>query len=489
MKPKPAVLISLLLLLVLLVFSFVFKLSSIPIRIWDEARLANNALQMYANGNYWVTFYEDAPDMWNTKPPLMIWLQVLGMKLLGVNEWAIRLPAALTSILTGLALWFFCTKQLNRPWLGFLTGSVLASTYAYAYNHAGRTGDYDALLVLFTTLYSLCIYRYADSGTNRWLNFFWGFLTLAVITKGIAGLLLLPGLALFLLLQESIKPLLRNKAVYRGAFCFLAIILGYYLIRENYNPGYLRAVYQNELGGRYLSTLENHRHPFWYYLNNLRTWRYLYWFYFLIPAFGIGFFHREENIRRLTLFNTSVVLPYLLIISASQTKLDWYDLPLFPFFALQIALLLYFSFQSLQTEFTGLKAAVKTATAAMLFALLFFLPFKSIYYHIADFREEPWDVEPHKQGYFLQQAIKQNKNLNQYVFCYEGYNGQIAFYIRKLQLEKMDVHLTNYTEGLPPGRHVVVSQPAMEQQLLGSYAVKKIGEQFGCTEYIVLSRL
>ena len=30
-----------------------------------------------------MTYYLDEPDMWNTKPPLLVWLQVIFMKLLG----------------------------------------------------------------------------------------------------------------------------------------------------------------------------------------------------------------------------------------------------------------------------------------------------------------------------------------------------------------------------------------------------------------------
>ena len=56
-------------------------LDSYPIRIWDEARLAINAYEMLKNGDFIVTHYDNNPDMWNTKPPLMIWCQVFFMKI------------------------------------------------------------------------------------------------------------------------------------------------------------------------------------------------------------------------------------------------------------------------------------------------------------------------------------------------------------------------------------------------------------------------
>src|SRR5690606_9263737 len=116
-------------LLFLLLFSFIYNLGFIPIRIWDEGRVATNALNMYLNNNWLITYFDGQPDLWNTKPPLLIWFQVISMKIFGVSEWSVRLPSAMASILTGLSLWFFCTRYLQKAWLGFIAGAVFARTY------------------------------------------------------------------------------------------------------------------------------------------------------------------------------------------------------------------------------------------------------------------------------------------------------------------------------------------------------------------------
>ena len=68
--------------LALLVYVPIFgHLNTLPIRIWDESRLATNAYEMLKNGNFIVTYFDGKPDMWNTKPPLLIWLDVLFMKI------------------------------------------------------------------------------------------------------------------------------------------------------------------------------------------------------------------------------------------------------------------------------------------------------------------------------------------------------------------------------------------------------------------------
>jgi len=55
-------------------FPLFLHLENLPLRIWDEARLAVSAYEMSHNGNYIVVHFDGKPEMWSTKPPLMIWL-------------------------------------------------------------------------------------------------------------------------------------------------------------------------------------------------------------------------------------------------------------------------------------------------------------------------------------------------------------------------------------------------------------------------------
>jgi 4-amino-4-deoxy-L-arabinose transferase-like glycosyltransferase len=483
---KTAWRVSLAALLPLLLFSFFTRLSCIPVRIWDEARNANNAVAIYLHGHWLVPYYQGSPDMWNTKPPLLIWLQVLCMHLFGTGELALRIPSAIAATLTGLLLWYWLGRKLQRPWAGFLAGAVLATTYAYVDNHGGRTGDYDTLMVLFMTAATFSCFNWLHQPQKKWLWLFWIFLALAVLTKGVAGLTLLPGLLLFTLTQKKIGLLLRQPSFHGGLLVFLVLTGGYYLLREQYNPGYLHAVYENELGGRYLTTLEGHQYPFWFYYNNLHTWRFGYWFYFLLPAFIAGLVSRKDMIRKITLFNLLMTVPFWFIISLGGTKLDWYELPLYPFLCLQIGLLLHRAWNWLQGLINERKW--KFTTAIFLFLLVFFIPFRGNVRRIFHFTEKPWDIEPHRQAYFLQDGIRQHKDLNNYTFCYSDYNGQLYYYISRLQAQPSGVQLFSNVDGLGPGRIVVISQPDLQTQLLQRYPVKKLDEKFGCTVYLVQTR-
>ena len=82
---------------VLAVFPLFVHLGSFPIQIWDESRLALNAQEMYFNHNFLVTYCYGSPELWNTKPPLMIWAQVLSMKI-SLSQ----IPISLTFLLLAL---------------------------------------------------------------------------------------------------------------------------------------------------------------------------------------------------------------------------------------------------------------------------------------------------------------------------------------------------------------------------------------------------
>ena len=62
-------------------FAIFPRLGSLPLREWDESRQAASAYEMYESGNYLVATFDHKPDLWNTKPPLLLWLQVLSMKI------------------------------------------------------------------------------------------------------------------------------------------------------------------------------------------------------------------------------------------------------------------------------------------------------------------------------------------------------------------------------------------------------------------------
>jgi len=99
---------------VVALYPLVAFIDASPLYLWDESRQAANAIEVYSNHNWIVTYYDGSPDMWNTKPPLLIWLQVLSMNILGCTVMAFRTPSVLGAFATTLSLFFFIKKETGN---------------------------------------------------------------------------------------------------------------------------------------------------------------------------------------------------------------------------------------------------------------------------------------------------------------------------------------------------------------------------------------
>src|SRR5664280_359919 len=86
------------------IFFFIPFLGSVHLFDWDEINFAESAREMIVTGNF-SRVQIDFHPFWE-KPPLFFWIQVLSMKLFGINEFAARLPNAIIGIVTLLTLYF-----------------------------------------------------------------------------------------------------------------------------------------------------------------------------------------------------------------------------------------------------------------------------------------------------------------------------------------------------------------------------------------------
>lgn len=91
----------------------------------DETNYAESAREMITTGDYLTVQidYEPFPE----KPPLFFWLQVLSMKLFGINEFAARFPNLICGILSMVMLYF-----LGRQVYGHRFGLLWILSYGSA---------------------------------------------------------------------------------------------------------------------------------------------------------------------------------------------------------------------------------------------------------------------------------------------------------------------------------------------------------------------
>ena len=458
--------LSAIVLLILAVVPVFGHLGTLPLRDWDEARLAINAYEMLNNEDYLVTYVNGKPDLWNTKPPLMIWLQVFSMKLIGINETAVRLPSAIAAFLTLLLLMFFSLKYLKDYWFGFISVLLLVTFQGFIGIHSARTGDYDALLAFFTTAYSLAFFLYLEKNKPKYIYLVFLFLTLSVFTKSIAGLLFLPALFVYSLYKWKILLVLKDKHFYFGLFASVILVSAYFFFRESANPGYLNAVWQNELGGRYLNTLEAHHESYWFYFDRLIENK-LSGFHLLIPVgLLIGLLNTESLKSRLALFVSLISLIYFIVISQSETKLEWYVVPLYPLLAIIISFGLTFIFKWVgELKVKGL--VYNVLPIAFLF-LVFASPYQDILEKTYKPTEPPENIVKYEIGYYLQEAVKGTYDIGDSFLLYKGYNLQLKFYLNILNDKGIDIAFKNW-EKLENGDHVIAYQDEIKDYIKAHY--------------------
>ena len=125
---------------------------------------------------------------------------------------------------------------------------------------AARSGDYDATLALWTTGYLLAGYMYVHDSPSRrrlWLLLCTVGIVMAFLTKSVQGLIFLPALLIYVVLQIPIVEILRSPAAYVSGATVLLSCAGYYFTREQIDPGYFAAAMAND-PGRYVTVLDNH---------------------------------------------------------------------------------------------------------------------------------------------------------------------------------------------------------------------------------------
>ena len=102
---------------------------------WDEINFAESAREMILTGDY-MTVCIDYVPFWE-KPPLFIWMQVLSMKVFGINEYAARFPDALCGVISLMFL-FYAGRRWKNEQFGLIWAIVyMASLLPFIYFKSG----------------------------------------------------------------------------------------------------------------------------------------------------------------------------------------------------------------------------------------------------------------------------------------------------------------------------------------------------------------
>lgn len=211
---------------------FIPFLGGVHLFDWDEINFAEAAREMIVTGDY-LTVQIDFQPFWE-KPPLFIYLQVLSMKVFGINEFAARFPNALCGIVTLLVLYNIGRKLKDEKFGLIWTLAYAGSVLPFFYFKSGIIDPWFNLFI-FLGVYYLMLYSFEhDPRKIRNVALSGFFAGLAVLTKGPVGFLLiaLTGGVYLLVILFKIKVKIHEVLIY---FLVLGITGGLWFIVQILN--------------------------------------------------------------------------------------------------------------------------------------------------------------------------------------------------------------------------------------------------------------
>ena len=447
------------------------------LHVWDEARLAVNAAEMLRSGDWLVTRYAGQPDLWNTKPPLLIWLQAGSLRVLGYSMWAFRLPSVLAALGTAWLVYRFGRYTLGSRFVGSFAALILASSPGFNGTHVARFGDYDALLCLALTATALSWYRYAQQRQARQLWLGAGWFALALLTKSAAALLLLPCLAGGLLVQPAGRWVFGQWRTYGAiALAFGPLIL-FYGLREAAAPGYLAATWFNDWYGRLSQRVVTVNYPWWIYFQRLLFPGLLTWV-LVLPVgirLGIRVSPTPAAKHHFARFASVYSLLFLGLISVARTRLPWYSAPVYPMVALLCAL----GLEQLKQHACRTWHWPRPALAGLL-ALAVAGPAALLLYHEGGRWEAEKTDSQLRYGYLLPQVLAARPRLRTLTIILREneYDAPLLFYAAALRAQGIQPVIVRATAGtlppLQPGRQLLLCDELLQRYVVQHYETRTL---------------
>jgi 4-amino-4-deoxy-L-arabinose transferase-like glycosyltransferase len=244
---------------------FLPYLGSVHLFDWDEINFAESAREMIMTGNYsqvqinYQAFWE--------KPPLFIWMQVLSMKVFGINEFAARFPNVVFGILTLCLIYKTARKNFKGHIAHWWVLSYLGAITPHFYF---KTGLIDPVFNFFIFLSILEFYKVINISTtsynaNRHFLMAGIYTGIAILCKGPVALLV--GLLVLFSMVFAKRMVwffsLSNVFIY---LLFTGLVTSIWFIPETLKNGpYFLVEFINYQIGLFSQNVAGHEQPFYYH--------------------------------------------------------------------------------------------------------------------------------------------------------------------------------------------------------------------------------
>lgn len=349
----------------------------------DEGRYAEVPREMVASGD-WLTPRLNGIKYFE-KPALQYWITAAAYSLFGVHHWTARVWPALAGFL-GVLFIGYVGMRIGGPVLGLYSAAALGGTAWHVLNAHILTLDAGVAFWMNVGVGSLFIAQRDDATPAEergWMLAAWAAVALAVLSKGLIGLVL-PGATLVvysLLCRDG--SLWRRLHLAGGTILFLAIAAPWFVAVSLRNAEFFDFFFIHEHFTRFMTNEARREGAWWYFvpvfLVGILPWLMVFlWtarrMWTDAPVGRNGF-----SWPRFTLVWAACIFVFF---SASGSKLPSYILPMFPALALALGWQLEALPESTLARLTAPMVAIMgVVTLIVLFA------YEPIASHFADARQ------------------------------------------------------------------------------------------------------
>lgn len=331
-------------------FIFFYNIGSYSLMDVDETRYVSMSrhmfntkdfLTLYLNGNY---FFE--------KPPLYFWGECLSFAIFGkINEFTARFPVALDGTFLTLLTYFVAKKIVNKK-VGVISALILATSLEFVI--LAKYSILDIVLATctgFATLFGFLTFFVTDKNKKYFWWLFYAFTGLAVMAKGIPGLVI-PFGTIFIssIITKRFKEVFKPQYWIVGIPLFLLIVLPWHIIMlKIHDPLFFNEYIIKHHLARFMGSKELGREQPFYFFFLTFLWGFIPWIFSML-AVGIAklkkfsdksWINKIKNFNFDTLDNKHKFLTLnwigfwvtMLFFSSSATKLITYILPIYVFAA------------------------------------------------------------------------------------------------------------------------------------------------------------
>jgi 4-amino-4-deoxy-L-arabinose transferase-like glycosyltransferase len=235
-----------------------------PLLLPDEGRYAEVARSMLASGDIWVPRLDGLPFF--HKPPLFYWIDLAAMKVIGSNVFAGRFASALGAWVMGATL-LFAMRRWHGPRAAAIAVGVLATTPFFFVG--GQYANHDMLVGALIGGAVLAIARSLEEPSRvdlRWLVAGWVLCALAMLAKGLIGVVL-PAFVIgpWLLAQGRWRQMLKLLHPL-GLLVFALVAAPWFVAMQMRYPGFFDYFFMEQHFRRFAQSNFNNVHGAWFFI-------------------------------------------------------------------------------------------------------------------------------------------------------------------------------------------------------------------------------